>query len=42
MQSKYSYIIWLTSEKNLIKENYIPPWQAGPLARVHLENFHLT
>ena len=42
MQNKCSYIISLTSSKKLIKENSIPPWRAGPLARVHMENIHLT
>ena len=43
MQNKCSYIIQLTSEKKtLIKENSIPPRQADPLVRVHMENFHLT
>ena len=43
MQNKCSYIIWhLKSKTKLIKENTIPPCWAGPLARVHMKNFHLT
>ena len=26
----------------MIKENYIPPWRAGPLARVYMEKCYLT
>ena len=36
MQNKCAYIIYLTSEKKLIKGNSIPPFRAGPLARVHM------
>ena len=32
----------LIVETKLIKENSIPPCQAGPLASVHMENFHLV
>ena len=42
MQNKCSYIISLTSEKKLIKENSILPCRASPLERVHKENIHLT
>ena len=31
----------LTFKKKLIKEKSIPLWRGGPLARVHMENFHL-
>ena len=32
----------LKNKTKLIKENSIPPWLAGPLEHVHMENFHLT
>ena len=32
----------LKNKTKLIIENSIPPCRAGPLARVHMENFHLT
>ena len=32
----------LKNKTKLIKENSIPPCWAGPLARVHMENFHLA
>ena len=35
----YLINIW---KKKLIKENSMPLYQAGPLARVHMEYFHLT
>ena len=41
MQNKSSYLINIWKKK-LIKENFIPPWGASPLARVHMENFHFT
>ena len=37
MQNKCSY-----NKAKLIKENSILPYQAGPLAHVYMENFHLT
>ena len=37
MQNKCSY-----NKAKLIKENSILPCRAGPLAHVHMENFHLT
>ena len=38
------FLYYLTSEKkkDLTKENFIPPCQTDPLARVHMENFHIT
>ena len=46
MQRKCSYIIQLASElkkhTKLIKENYIDPFRAAPLLRVHTENFNVT
>ena len=32
----------MKSKTKVIKENAIPPCWDGPLARVHMENFHLT
>ena len=32
----------MKNKTKLIKENCIPSCRAGPLARVHMENFHLT
>ena len=32
----------LKNKTKLIKENSIPSCQAGPLARVHIQNFHLV
>ena len=32
----------LESKTKLIEENSTPPYRVGPLARVHMGNFHLT
>ena len=37
------YLINIRKTKpKLIKENSIPLYRTGPLARVHMESFHLT
>ena len=40
--TNYLINIWKKKKKKLIKENSILPCQAGTLARVQMENFHLT
>ena len=37
----YHFIKTSERKPKLIKENSIPPCRAGPLAPVHMENFHL-
>ena len=37
----YHFIKTSARKPKLIKENSIPPCRAGPLAPVHMENFHL-
>ena len=34
--------VHLKNKTKLIKENSVPPCWAGPLSRVHIENFHLA
>ena len=43
IHAEQMFLYYLTSEKKkLIEENSSPTCRAGPLARVHMENFHLT
>ena len=36
------FLYYLINFQKLIKESSISPCRAGPLVRVHTENFHLT